>query len=80
MDILNTGKGLVLPQNVRDYHQDKIEVIEVVVANYSSIVGRTVKKSDFRNRYDAAIVAIHRNGERISGKIGNIEIKPSDVL
>ncbi len=80
MDIINTGKGLVLPKNVKDYHQDKIDVIEVVVANYSSIVGKTVKESRFRNRYDAAIIAIHRNGEKISGKIGEIEIKPSDVL
>jgi len=80
MDIVNTSKGLVLPKNVKDYHQDKIEVIETVVANFSSIVGKTVKESLFRNRYDAAIIAIHRNGEKISGKIGDIELKPSDVL
>jgi len=80
MDIINTGKGLVLPENAKEYHQDKMEVIEAVVANYSSLIGKTVKESGFRNRYDAAIVAIHRNGERISGKIGDIELKPSDVL
>ncbi len=80
MDIINTGKGLVLPENAKDYHQDKIEVIEAVVASYSSLIDKTVKESGFRNRYDAAIVAIHRNGERISGKIGDIELKPSDVL
>jgi di/tricarboxylate transporter len=80
MDLINTGKGLVLPANANDYHQDKIKVIEAVISNHSSIVGKTVKESGFRNRYDAAIVAIHRNGERISGKIGDIELKPSDVL
>ncbi|MBS0001389.1 MAG: SLC13 family permease [Cyclobacteriaceae bacterium] len=80
MDIINTGKGLVLPENANEYHQDKIEVIEAVISNSSSLIGKTVKESGFRNRYDAAIVAIHRNGERISGKIGDIELKPSDVL
>ena len=80
MDIINAGKGLVLPENAKDYHQDKMEVIEAVVASYSSLIGKTVKESSFRNRYDAAIVAIHRNGERISGKIGEIELEPSDVL
>ncbi len=80
MDIINTGKGLALPENAKDYHQDKMEVIEAVVASYSSLIGKSVKKSGFRNRYDAAIVAIHRNGERISGKIGDIELEPSDVL
>jgi di/tricarboxylate transporter len=57
-----------------------MDVIEAVISNKSSIIGKSVKESGFRNRYDAAIVAIHRNGERISGKIGDIELKPSDVL
>ena len=80
MDLINIGKGLILPEKASEYHQDQIEVIEAVIANFSSIVGKTVKEANFRNRYDAAIIAIHRNGERISGKIGDIELKPSDVL
>jgi di/tricarboxylate transporter len=80
MDLINEQKGLVLPEKASDYHQDKTEVIEAVVAGFSSIIGKTVKESNFRNRYDAAIIAIHRNGERISGKIGDIQINPGDVL
>jgi len=80
MDLINTSKGLVLPDKASEYHKDKTEVIEAVIAEFSSIIGKTVKEADFRNRYDAAIIAVHRNGEKISGKIGDIEIKPSDVL
>ena len=80
MDLINEQKGLKLPEKASDYHQDKTEVIEAVVADFSSIKGKTVKESNFRNRYDAAIIAIHRNGERISGKIGDIEINSGDVL
>ncbi len=80
MDLINTNKGLILPAKANEYHQDKINVIEAVVANFSSIIGKTVKESEFRKRYDAAIIAIHRNGEKISGKIGDIELNPSDVL
>jgi di/tricarboxylate transporter len=80
MDLINEQKGLALPEKANDYHQDKTEVIEAVVAEFSSIIGKTVKASNFRNRYDAAIIAIHRNGERISGKIGDIRIEPGDVL
>jgi len=80
MDLINEQKGLILPEKASDYHQDKTEVIEAVVAGFSSINGKTVKESNFRNRYDAAIIAIHRNGEKISGKIGDIEINPGDVL
>lgn len=80
MDLINAGKGIILPEKASEYYQDKMNVIEAVVAGHSSIIGKTVKEAEFRNRYDAAIVAIHRNGERISGKIGDIELKPSDVL
>ncbi len=80
MDLMNEQKGLILPEKASDYHQDKTEVIEAVVAGFSSIIAKTVKESNFRNRYDAAIIAIHRNGEKISGKIGDIEINPGDVL
>lgn len=80
MDLINEQKGLVLPEKANDYHQDKTEVIEAVVAEFSTIKGKTVKESNFRNRYDAAIIAIHRNGERIRGKIGDIQISPGDVL
>lgn len=80
MDLIKEKKGLILPEKASDYHQDKTEVIEAVVAEFSTITGKTVKESDFRNRYDAAIIGIHRNGERISGKIGDIEINPGDVL
>lgn len=80
MDLINEQKGLILPSKASDYHQDKTEIIEAVVADFSSITGKTVKQSNFRNRYDAAIIAIHRNGERISGKIGDIEIESGDVL
>ncbi len=80
MDLINTSKGIMLPEKASSYHQDKIDVIEVVVAGNSSLSGKTVKEANFRNRYDAAIIAIHRDGEKLSGKIGDIELKPSDVL
>ncbi len=80
MDLIDRQLGLKLPEKAHDYHQDKNEVIEAVVAANSTMIGKTVKEANFRQRYDAAIIAVHRNGERISGKIGNIKLKPSDVL
>ena len=80
MDLINTGKGIILPDKASEYHQDKIEVIEAVVSSFTPMIGKTVKEADFRKRYDAAIIAIHRNGEKLTGKIGEIEIHPSDVL
>jgi di/tricarboxylate transporter len=39
-----------------------------------------VRDSNFRGKYDAAIIAVHRNGERIEGKPGGVVLKAGDVL
>jgi di/tricarboxylate transporter len=53
---------------------------EAVVGTESPLVGRTLAESDFRSRYQAAVVAIHRAGERVRGKLGQVEIRPGDTL
>ena len=51
---------------------------EVIVTHTSTLVGRTLKATGFRAKFDAAVVAIHRNGERLSGKLGEVTIRPGD--
>ena len=51
-----------------------------MINSSSSQIGKTVKETDFRNRYDAAVVAIHRAGEKLSGKIGSMKLKAGDML
>ncbi len=80
VDLVDNRPGLALPQHADTRNTDKIEVIEAVVGANSSLVGQTAKEIDFRERYNAAIVAIHRNGERISGKIGEIRLRQGDLL
>ena len=60
--------------------RNKTEVMEVFITPNSSLDSKTVKECKFRSRFDAAILAIHRNGEKISGKIGDLEMKPGDLL
>lgn len=55
-------------------------VFEVVLAPRSPLLGQRVKDSDFRRRYDAAILAVHRSGERIESKIGDIVLQVGDTL
>ncbi|MGM0530967.1 MAG: SLC13 family permease [Bacteroidota bacterium] len=79
-DMVNSRNGLTLPSVGMMYKKKKTEVVEIVVSQNSSIIGKTVKEVRFRARYDAAVIAVHRNGEKISGKIGEIVLKPGDVL
>lgn len=53
---------------------------EVLIKPDSAIVGKTLKTAGFRARFDAAVVAIHREGAALSGKLGEIKIQAGDFL
>ncbi|MDA0110543.1 SLC13 family permease [Vibrio sp. La 4.2.2] len=53
---------------------------EVIVSSESVLVGKTLKSTDFRSRFDAAVVAINRENQRLSGKLGEQRIQAGDKL
>lgn len=55
-------------------------MIEAVVSHSSPLVSRSIRDANFRTVYDAAVIAVHRNGERVGGKIGDIRLRPGDTL
>ena len=56
------------------------QLFEAIVSDTSPMVGRTIRDGQFRTHYDAAVIAVYRNGEKISGKIGDIALRPGDAL
>lgn len=55
-------------------------LFEAVVSRTSPAAGRTIREGRFRNTYDAVVIAVAREGERLKGKLGDIELKPGDTL
>lgn len=55
-------------------------LIEGVISHFSALINQKVKDTNFRNKYDASIVAVHRMNERIEDNIGEIRLKPGDVI
>ncbi len=55
-------------------------LVEAVIARTSPLVGSTVRESQFRTRFNAAIIAVHRNGEVVQRKVGDITLQPGDTL
>src|SRR5690606_7902927 len=55
-------------------------LIEAVAGVGSSLAGKNVRELQFRTRFEAAIIAVHRNGERVGGKVGDIVLEAGDVL
>jgi di/tricarboxylate transporter len=55
-------------------------LIEAVVSNSCPLVGKTIRDGRFRNVYNAVVVAVARNGERLHMKIGDIVLHAGDTL
>ncbi|MCH2153972.1 MAG: SLC13 family permease [Phycisphaerales bacterium] len=55
-------------------------LVEAVISANSPLVGQSIRKSRFRSTYEAVVIAVHRQGQRLDGKIGDIVLKPGDVL
>ncbi len=53
---------------------------EAVISNTSPLVGKSVREANFRARYNAAVLAVHRGGERLKGRIGDIVLRAGDTL
>jgi di/tricarboxylate transporter len=73
------------PVHERKHYRDllrsgKSRIIEAVVSRSSPMLGQTIREGNFRSRYNAAVLAVHRSGERIQSKIGDIILKPGDTI
>ena len=56
-------------------------LVEVVISDTNPLLGRTIKEARFRSVYDAVVIAVSRNGERITNvKLGTITLQTGDVL
>ena len=83
MQTLRRIPGLV-PQETQ---VDKLEVrksdrrlVQAVVSQGSTLLGKCVRDTHFRTRYDAVIIAVQRSGGRIQARIGDIVLEAGDVL
>lgn len=56
------------------------QLVEAVVSTRFPYLYQTVRESGFRTRYGAAILSVSREGQRVSGKIGDIRLLPGDTL
>jgi di/tricarboxylate transporter len=55
-------------------------LIEAVVSDSCPLAGQTIRDGRFRTVYNAAVIAVARNGERLRQKIGDITLRPGDTL
>ena len=68
------------PSTVDENMAEAHGLMEAVISESSPLIHQTIKEARFRTVYDAAVVGVHRNGERLAGKIGSIVLHPGDTL
>jgi len=56
------------------------QLCEAVISPSSPLLNESIREIDFRAMYDAAVVAVHRHGARLSKKIGDIVLHAGDTL
>jgi di/tricarboxylate transporter len=72
--------GLQLPEVGMMSRRKKTEIVEIVISQNSSLIGKTLKIVNFRSKYDAAVIAIHRNGVVLREKLSGNALRAGDVL
>lgn len=55
-------------------------LVEVVLGPEFPALGKSVRDSRFRTRFNAVILSVSREGRRVPGKLGDIEFKMGDTL
>ncbi len=75
MAMVQADIGLELPK-----HNEEQEIVEAVVPANSPLAGHTVGKANFNDRYKAEVLAVHRNGEKLSGATDDVTLQAGDLL
>ena len=78
---LQAVKGLSRPchPNALEIGEDA-RFIEVVISPSSPLVGRSINDLWFSNRYNATVLALHRNGTNLMSNFSALPLKKGDTL
>jgi di/tricarboxylate transporter len=79
-ELVNADKHRIIPSVGMFSKRRESEIIEIVVSHKSSMIGKRLMYENFRGKYDATVLAVHRNGENLTGKIANIDLLAGDAL
>lgn len=79
-NLLKSNPSMVIPSVGMFSKKKHAEVSEIVISHNSSMIGKTLRSENLRAKYDATVLAVHRNGERLSEQIETITLKAGDAI
>lgn len=79
-ELIDADKNLCIPSVGMFSKKKQSDIVEIVVSHKSNLIGKKILEENFRGKYDATVIAVHRNGENLGGKIANVELRAGDAL
>jgi di/tricarboxylate transporter len=77
--LIREDNGLSLPRADLNL-EEHFHFVDAVIPANSALIGQRIKDSNFRERFNASIIAIHRDGRRVAGKVGETYLAGGDFL
>ena len=71
------GSERDVPQDRKD---DEVGVIEAVIATNSPLIGRTASRMQLQRRLGINLIAVSREGERLTHRLGGTVLRAGDVI
>ena len=59
---------------------DDVKIAELLITPKSTLIRRTLKEANFRQRFGLAVLAIYRHGQSLGRKLGVIRLRAGDLL
>lgn len=79
-ELTESNTGLIIPHVGMMRRKKKTEVVEIIISPNSSLINKSLKDVNFRAKYDAAVIGIHRDEEMIISNLREVVLKSGDVL
>ncbi len=79
-EMIESKSGLQIPEVGMMSKRKRTEIVEIVISQNSSLIGKTIKTVNFRSKYDAAVIAVHRNGVMLQEKLSSVMLRAGDVI
>ncbi len=64
----------------RELENEGVQLAEVLLSPTSELIGRSLKETQFRQKYNLIVLAIHRGGYSIREQISQISLEFGDIL
>jgi di/tricarboxylate transporter len=79
-NLIKEDNGLRIPSQESIETDGHFNFVEGVIPANSELIGVRLKDSDFRKRFKASVIAVHRNGKQVPGKVGEAVLAGGDFL